>query len=343
MSAAASYETRLAALDAPLPAEPALGDLLRVATLAASGHNTQPWRFRPRAGGVDILPDLSRRTPVVDPDDHHLWASLGCAAQTLVLAARSRGIAADAGFAADADGERLAVDLAAGVGAPADEADLAAAISRRRSTRALYDGRPIPPALVARMIREAARHGVELLYLSETQAVEDVLAVVLAGNTAQIRDRAFVAELKSWLRWNERHALATGDGLFAGASGNPSSPTWLGPILFDLVFREGRENDKVASQIRSSSGLVVLVAGTDDPAGWAAAGRAYTAAALAATAAGATLAFVNQCVEVPAQRAALRALLGLGDRRPNLVLRIGYGPPMPRSPRRALGEVMMLG
>jgi hypothetical protein len=27
-----------------------------------------------------ILPDLSRRCPAVDPDDHHLFVSLGCAA-----------------------------------------------------------------------------------------------------------------------------------------------------------------------------------------------------------------------------------------------------------------------
>ncbi|MGH1559991.1 hypothetical protein ACRAWD_24530 [Caulobacter segnis] len=34
----------------------------------------------PRA--IEILPDLSRRTPVVDPDDHHLFVSLGCALET---------------------------------------------------------------------------------------------------------------------------------------------------------------------------------------------------------------------------------------------------------------------
>ena len=66
-------------------------DFVRYATLAPSGHNTQPWRFSIGENRIDIRPDLSRRTPVVDPDDHHLFVSLGCAAENLILAAGARG------------------------------------------------------------------------------------------------------------------------------------------------------------------------------------------------------------------------------------------------------------
>ena len=55
-------------------------DLVRYATLAASSHNTQPWRFKLEPARITILSDLTRRCPAVDPDDHHLYASLGCAA-----------------------------------------------------------------------------------------------------------------------------------------------------------------------------------------------------------------------------------------------------------------------
>lgn len=51
--------------------------LVRYATLAASSHNTQPWKFRLDSGRIAILSDLTRRCPEVDPDDHHLYASLG--------------------------------------------------------------------------------------------------------------------------------------------------------------------------------------------------------------------------------------------------------------------------
>ena len=53
-------------------------ELIRLATLAASSHNTQPWRFQIEEGCIRIFPDYDRRCPVVDPDDAHLFKSLGC-------------------------------------------------------------------------------------------------------------------------------------------------------------------------------------------------------------------------------------------------------------------------
>ncbi len=64
-------------------ADAALGrELVRYATLAPSSHNTQCWQFALDARGraITLLPDLTRRCPAVDPDDHHLFVSLGCAA-----------------------------------------------------------------------------------------------------------------------------------------------------------------------------------------------------------------------------------------------------------------------
>src|ERR1700724_1574368 len=55
-----------------------LRELVRYATLAPSSHNTQCWKFRIQERSITIEPDFSRRCPVVDPDDHHLFVSLGC-------------------------------------------------------------------------------------------------------------------------------------------------------------------------------------------------------------------------------------------------------------------------
>lgn len=48
-----------------------------MATLVANSHNSQPWRFSLSVQRNTVRPDLQRQCPVVDPDDHHLWASLG--------------------------------------------------------------------------------------------------------------------------------------------------------------------------------------------------------------------------------------------------------------------------
>jgi hypothetical protein len=318
-----------------VPAEPSAvqRELVRYATLAANGHNTQPWKFRLRADGIDILPDLARRTPVVDPDDHHLWASLGCAAENLVQAAAAFGRRAE--VAVTGAGAHIAL-LPAAVSRSA----LFDAIPQRQSTRAEYDGRQLDNPTLRRLERAAADDDVRTLLLTERAQIDRVREYVVAGNSTQVSDPAFVAELKAWIRFSEGEALAQRDGLFARSSGNPALPRWLGSVLFGLFFTASAENDKYVKQLSSSAGVAVFAAKRDDPAGWFAAGRACERFLLQAAALDVRTAFVNQPVEVAPLRAQFAAALGLGARRPDLVVRFGRGPRLPPSLRRPVDAVL---
>jgi hypothetical protein len=107
---------------------------------------------------ITILPDMTRRTPVVDPDDHHLYTSLGCAAANLALAGAATGRAGETRF--DPAGEGSLV-FAFTAGTPA-RSDLADAIPRRLSTRMPFDGRTVSTADLAKLAAAAAVPGVEL-------------------------------------------------------------------------------------------------------------------------------------------------------------------------------------
>lgn len=331
-----AYAASMVATRAALSERPAINELVRFATLAANGHNTQPWRFRLRTDRIDILPDPKRRTPVVDPDDHHLFASLGCAAENLATAAAARGRRGDLRFDPAGEGS---VTFAFGSG-PEERPELLEAIRRRQSTRTEYDGGVVGPADLEALASAARVPGVDLVLITERRHMEQVLQLVIGGNSAQMADAAFVRELKHWLRFNPRQALETGDGLFSAASGNPVAPTWLGRMAFDLAFRAGAENDKYARQVRSSAGLAVFVSQVADKDHWQRAGRACQRFALQATALGLKHAFINQPVEVASLRPALASLVGLPGRRPDLMMRFGYGPSLPFSPRRPVSAVM---
>ncbi len=103
---------------------------------------------------------------------------------------------------------------------------------------------------------------------------------------------------------------------------------------------EKGEVAKIARQIRSSAGIAVFAAVSDDRAGWIAAGRAYQRFALEATARDIRNAFINQPVEFPTLRPHFAAELGLRDQRPDLIVRFGRGPAMPRSLGRPLSAVI---
>jgi hypothetical protein len=331
MGSMQEYEASVAAMRAALSKRPELRDFIRLATLAPNGHNTQPWRFRVGEDRIDVLPDTSRRTPVVDPDDHHLFVGLGCAAENLAIAANAGGHAGNLASGAAGDG---AVGFMFGDG-PAAEPALAGAITQRQSTRADFDGRQVGADDLRKLAEAARMPGVDLVLVTGRPDIERLRNLVVAGNAAQMADPAFVRELKSWLRFSPRQALKSGDGLFSAASGNPALPEWLGPIAFDMFFKAASENDRYARQLRSSSGVAVFVSERADRDHWVRVGRACQRFALQATALGLKHAFINQPVEVAGLRPELAGLVGLPGRRPDIVMRFGYGPMLPFSARRA--------
>ena len=331
----AARETRRHAPAPPTEPVALLRELVRYATLAASSHNTQPWRFALDADAITTQPDFSRRTPVVDPDDHHLWVSLGCAAENLALAAAAFGRRAEVQFDPRANAVLVQLEPMAAVRSP-----LFAAIPQRQCTRAEYDGQPLPPAELNALGSTASGPGVRVLLLTDRARIEAVTDFVTQGNSAQMADAAFVRELKQWIRFSEGEALASRDGLFAGSSGNPAVPRWLGSLMFRLFFTEKAENDKYAKQLRSSAGVAVFFAGAERPARWVEVGRAYQRFALLATSLGIRNAFVNQPVEVPSLRGQFAQWLGMEETRPDLVVRFGRGPLMPPSLRRPIDAVI---
>ncbi|MDR9440021.1 MAG: nitroreductase family protein [Halomonas sp.] len=311
--------------------------LVHYAILAPSGHNTQCWQFRVEESAISILPDLTRRTPVVDPDDHHLYVSLGCATENLCLAARAMGLDAEAEFRPRGDGE-IRVTLTPG---EAEVSPLFEAIVSRQCTRSDYDGTPLSAEELALLEAAGNGSGVSVVLLTEREAIDGALAFILDANTRQLENPAFRRELEAWVRFNDAEAVEKGDGLSGRATGNPQAPRWLGKWLMRAMLRPKSENAKLARQVRSAAGLAVFVSAVDDRAHWVEAGRCYQRFALQATALGIRNAFINQPVEEASVRPEFARALGLDSGRPDLVVRFGRGPAMPRSLRRPVGSVML--
>jgi hypothetical protein len=319
----------------------ALGrELVRLAILAPSSHNTQCWKFALDGNGgnsgITILPDLARRCPAVDPDDHHVYVSLGCATENLIQAALAYGLQGHAQFDPASSTIRVVLEPAAVHASP-----LFAAITQRQCTRGDYDGQAVSNDELAQLQRAGSSDTVRLLLQTDRPAMAQTLDYVLQANTAQMADPAFVKELKAWIRFNGADAVRWRDGLYSASSGNPNIPSWLGDMAFRWLLAPKAENDKYAQQVRSSAGIAVFVGQAADRPNWVEVGRCYERFALQATALGIRNAFLNQAVEVASLRPPFAAALGLSGQRPDLVVRFGRGPALPRSLRRPVEAVLV--
>lgn len=314
-------------------------ELVRYATLAPSSHNTQCWQFKIEDNAIILLADLTRRCPVVDPDDHHLFVSLGAATENLTQAALANGLQANLQFD-DINTINFALEPTKPVTSP-----LYQAITERQCTRAEYDGKPLSVEELNLLEQAGTGDGVHILLHTEKYAIENILAYVVEANSVQMHDAAFMAELKSWIRFSTQDAVRTGDGLYSATSGNFPVPKWLGSPLFNLLFNEKSEKDKYAKHIRSSAGVAIFVSDSNDKAHWLEVGRCYERFALQATALGIRNAFLNQAVEVSTVRQQFAQHLNInedtGASRIDLVIRFGRGQQMPKSLRRPVDSVLV--
>ena len=340
-----SYETAVKKIrhpaSQPLRGELALRrELVRHATLAPSSHNTQCWKYKLAASAITLRPDFTRRTPVVDPHDHHLFVSLGCALENLAQASSAFGLKAEPQFDTATDTLKVHLEPTKALASP-----LYLAIPERQCTRGLYDGTALTTTELK--ILELAGtgngngSGVRMMMFTAKPDMEKILDLVLQGNVTQLNDAAFIKELKQWIRFGATEAVEKGDGLYSVTSGNPSIPRWLGSPLFEILVSDKGENDKYAEQTHSSSGIAVFVSEVDDKAHWIEAGRCYERFALQATSMGIRNAMLNQAVEVPLMRRELADFLGLKSGRPDLVVRFGRGNKMPQSLRRPVDAVLI--
>lgn len=319
--------------------KPRLRALVELAILAPSSHNTQPWLFRIGDDFVEVHADRSRTTPVVDPDNRELIISCGAAVGFLQLAMRASGFEGIVERTPSAD----APDLLATVrpGAPralkVEDAALIEAMMSRRTNRRAFEPRPVPRTLLSLLTESVRRYGVWARVVTEQREKHAIADLVADGDRRQADDPEFRRELSEWIRSNHSRA---GDGIPGYSQGIGDLASLAGPwIIRTFDWGDGR----AASDRQLAEGSpALLVLGTDDdtPEAWVRMGEALARLLLLATAHGLSASFLNQPIEIPELRQKLADALGVAGK-PQMVLRLGYGPEVPPTPRRDLEDVLL--
>ncbi|WP_410600911.1 Acg family FMN-binding oxidoreductase [Amycolatopsis sp. lyj-90] len=304
-----------------------VNSVLRSAMLAPSTHNTQPWLFRCTRTGIELHADPRRILPVTDPDGRELILSCGAALFTLRTAIHALGFhPATTLLPSRADPDLLAVVRPLAERTPDPEAArLADAIPRRRTNR-----RPFRSVAVPRSMLATLRHATELEHAwmpsLDAEQCRVLLDLTARAHRDQLADPAFHAELGRWTGLG----ASTRDGVPAYATeGAPTDESWL-----------LEEFGATHTGTRPDPLVVVIGSLTDGRLDRLQAGQALQRVLLTATGAGVDASFISPPILVRAARAELRRLLGCGVW-PQVLLRVGYGSPLPWTPRRPLEDVLL--
>ncbi|MFF2406761.1 Acg family FMN-binding oxidoreductase [Streptomyces sp. NPDC058092] len=321
-----------------------LTGLVADATAAPSMHNAQPWQFRyTRAGRtLTLLADLRRALPEADPATRALHVGCGAALLNLRVSAAHHGLEAVTALLPAPSDPAVLATVRFGVRPhvprkPEDEA-LAAlhpAIPDRHTSRYPFDEQPIPEDVRARLTEAARVEGADFTFLVSPH-LETVLELIRDAEGYNRGDPARKAEQEHWTRNTKTEAPVDGIPDYALGPRDASERATTRDFANTGVL-PGRP--RVPFEKRPQ--LALLTTPGDHAMDWLRAGQALERVLLTATLHRVSTSFSAQPVEWPDLRWLLRdPVFGTGQAQ--MIVRLGYGPRGPRTPRRPLGQVLTI-
>jgi hypothetical protein len=317
-------------------------DIVGVAILAASIHNTQPWRWSYSDGVLDLYADTSRQLTVADPSGRQLVVSCGGALYHAHIGARMQGLVPEITRFPDGEGSDLLARMtAAGERPPTQqERDVFAAIGERHTDRRPFGTESLPLAVVDE-VRAAVEEQGAFLHSFDRRDDRIELAAMLSRSDAQEDDNPeYQAELRRWTRTDPE--AVDGVPRYAVAADEDLRQSEFTVRNFDVA----EEAAKISVESQNVERPAVLLIGTDTDTRTAHlnAGAALAATMLLLTVRQWAASPLGQVVDLTASRERLRIMIGGGH--PQMLLRVGRPHVTERpkaTPRRPIDDVLTLG
>ena len=336
--------------------------LVSAAILAASPHNTQPWRFRVTDSQIELYADVERNTGALDPFLRELHLGLGCALENLMLAAKVEGYQATLTTVPgklQAPPQNPVPELVARIElAPGakESSELHDAIPRRHTNRAPYNQKAIPADVLNTIAHLAeSEAGVKTFLFVEPGQRDKIVTLIADANEIVYSDSRVREGSDRWirLRWSEIQRYH--DGLTMDAMTLPPTTTTIAKMIPEAMLRKAavQTRDMYSDLLRATPVFgTIAVHDRYDRERSLRAGRVWQRTHLWLTAHNLVARPVNEMVELvdyermlnqePRAAGQLAELTGDSSWQPTFMFRMGYPiRPALASPRRGVQEVLL--
>jgi hypothetical protein len=311
--------------------------IVRSAVKAPSGHNTQPWLFAKEDEGICIMPDYSRSLPIADPVNRELFISLGCAAETAMIAARFYGYKPTLQInALNAD---CPIKISLQKDDTIEQPELFSYIASRQTSRNLYENKLILNEDIEKLKTTVSEEGVKIRIFTEHNEIQQFSPFIGEANAMQMGNPKFKSELIKWMRFSEKDAMQQGDGLYSACSGFPSMGRMLGSFVLKNFVTAKSEEKRLFKQLDNTSALVIFTSQFNNLEHWIKTGIAFQCFALSSTKMNISHSYLNLPCQISPVRNKMVFVFGLNGEYPQLLVRLGFSKKMHYSYRRRINDV----
>lgn len=317
--------------------------------LAASAHNTQPWRFDISDNQVDVYADLNRNLGKADADRRMMSMSVGCAIENITIAAQQLGITPevtlpdeqaffDTGFSA-----RIKLPPGKFNG----DHPMFPAIFQRRTTRAPYLDAPPSPVFLTAVDSINDFPDIQLHLFSEKTQVNTITDIHKQAVDDFVADDGAYLDSVRWWRYTREELLTKRDGISIFTSAAPSLIKHyfsMGVGKDDMEGEFGRrgEADLMHSLFDATPQWGLITASTPNQQTRLNGGRLLERLYLTCAQQDYRIMPVIYASEQPAYAKKLLHSLQLENNQELLsVVRIGQSGPLERSVRRPLSDIIV--
>ena len=310
--------------------------IVRSAVRAPSGHNTQPWLFAKEDDGICMMPDFSRALPVADPEHRELFISLGCAAETALIAARFYGYSpALQNHVSNTD---CSIKILLQKDDTIEQPSLFSYVTARQTTRNLYAARSVLAEDIATL--KNMDGGNSIRFFMGQKEIRQFSPFIAEANTIQMSNPRFKSELIQWMRFSEKEAMQKGDGLYSACSGVPSMGRVFGSFVLKNFVTAKSENKRLLKQLGTTAAVALFTSQKDSIEDWIKTGMTFQRFALTVAKLGLNHSYINLPCQINQVRDKMMKDLGLAGF-PQLIIRLGYSQKMHFSFRRRIDEVIL--
>jgi hypothetical protein len=301
--------------------------ILCLASLAPSGHNTQPWTMRKTGTGRWIIGSARDRwLPAVDPENREMLLSVGAFLENISAAAEHFGQRADIRALARSglDSEIAEVTFTPARSQP--RSHIPERIRTRRTVRSGHLGRELVSSDVTRLT--AAETGRIFFFPREGREGRFLSEGTIEANRIQAWRNAAQEELSRWIRWSDADAHNHRNGLTPESMEIGGVAGWFVRHFFDResVLSESFRNKTVEitrEQTGSCGGWLIITAASANVSSLLETGRRFQRIFLSVREMNIALHPMTQMLEEVAWKDRVAAELGVPGT-VQFILRAGY-------------------
>lgn len=328
------------------PLETDESEILFLASLAPSGHNTQPWFVQYLEPYHWIIGnDRSKWLPAVDPMQRETILSIGAFLQNLEYAADSFGYVCQWTLLATNNQDEQVIEVKLVKNASIRPFDLSQ-IKSRRTVRAGYSRDPLKAADLTALIR-AEQETIHYLPAAGREARFINEQTIEANRLQSYRDPA-QQELAEWIRFSSKDALKHRDGLTTGSMEIDGLSGWWVRNFYSkasVLEKDFRELGitKVREEVSTSAGWILISSNDSSVAALLDTGRRMQRLFLKVRERNIAIHPMTQILEEATTRESLPRGIGMGNP-VQFILRTGYlaNYPPPVSLRRPVSRFVRM-